>query len=142
MAAGLTLWLSSDTVVRPERLARLDTDLAHQIFDQPHDDGPVDELMGLFAVALNDLGHLVLDRYGGSFVALVEAAAGSAATLVDLLAEMPFFRDVSSYRGFDVPLYKRAQITSADLHRAFGGDGLGHFDDLDRLTAFPKCRPR
>ena len=136
MANGLTLWLALDDVVRPERLAHLDTDTAHQIFDQPHDDGPVDELMGLFTIALNDLGHLVLDRYDGSFTALVEAADGSAAALVDQLAEMPFFRDVSTYDGFDVPLYKRAQITAADLHRAFAAEGLGRFDDLDRLTAF------
>ncbi len=136
MANGLTLWLATDSVVRPERLAHLDTDKAHQIFDQPHDDGPVDELMGLFTIALNDLGHLVLDRYDGSFTVLVETANGSAAVLVDLLAEMPFFRDVSTYDGIDVPLYKRAQITAADLHRAFRGEGPGRFDDLDRLTAF------
>ena len=136
MANGLTRWLATDSAVRPERLARLDTDTAHQIFDQPHDDGPVDELMGLFTIALNDLGHLVLDRYDGSFVELVEAADGSAATLVEVVTEMPFFRDVSTYDGFDVPLYKRAQITAADLHRSFRGEGLGRFDDLDRLTAF------
>jgi hypothetical protein len=135
MAAGLTRWLEAEGV-SAERLARLDTELAHQVFDQPHDDGPVDELMALFAVALNDLGHLVLDRHGGSFRALVESAGGSAATLVDVLAEMSFFRDVSRYDELDVPLYKRAQITAADLHRAFGGAGPGRFADLDRLTAF------
>ncbi len=136
MANGLRRWMATDSVVRPERLARLDTDLAHQIFDQPRDGGPVDELMALFTVALNDLGHLVLDRHDGSFTALVEAADGSAATLVELVAEMPFFRDVSTYDGFDVPLYKRAQLAAADLHRAFGGEGLGRFADLSRLTAF------
>ena len=87
----------------------------------PTTTGPSTSSWRLFTVALNDLGHLVLDAHDGSFTALVEAADGSAATLVDLLAEMPFFRDVSTYDDIDVPLYKRAQITSADLHRAFGG---------------------
>lgn len=136
MANGLGAWLAEGGGVDPERLARLDSDVAHQVFDQPHDDGPVDELMGLFTIALNDLGHLVGHRYSGSFTALVETADGSAATMVHLLDEMPFFRDVSTYGDMDVPLYKRAQLVSSDLHRAFGGKGPGRFDDLDRLTAF------
>jgi len=136
MAAGLTTWMATDSVVRPERLARLDTDRVHQIFGQPHDDGPVDELMALFTVALNDLGRLVMDRYDGSFMVLVDAASGSAATLVEVLAELPFFQDVSTHDGDVVPLYKRAQLVAADLHRALGGQGFGRFDDLDRVTAF------
>ena len=136
MADGLTRWMATDSVVRASRLAELDTELAHQIFDQPRDDGPLDELMGLFTVALNDLGRLVLDRYDASFVAMVEAADGSAARLAGLLAEMPLYCDVSRYGELDVPLHKRGQITAADLFRAFGDDGPGRFDDLDRLTAF------
>jgi hypothetical protein len=136
MANGLAAWLGDEEGVTAERLARLDTDTAHMVFDQPHDRGPVDELMGLFTVALNDLGRVVLDDHGGSFVALVDRAGGSAASMAALLVEMPFFRDVSTYGGLEVPLLKRAQIVSADLHRAFGGIGPGRFDDLDRLTAF------
>jgi len=136
MANALTRWLATQGAVEARLLARLDTDRAHQIFDQPHDDGPVDELMALFTVALNDLGHLVVERYDSSFTGLVEAAGRSAATMVDLLTEMPFFRDLSTYDGEDVPFHKRAQLVSADLHRAFGGSELGRFDDLHRLTAF------
>ena len=102
------------------------------------------ELMDLFTVALNDLGALLLARYGGSPIALIEAARGSAERLVTLLAEMPYFQDVAAYPtagdglggGFGVPLYKRAQITSSDLSLAFGGRGYGHFTDLERLTIF------
>ncbi len=136
MAAGLGQWMAIDGVVRAERLARLDTERMHVILDQPHDDGPVDELMGLFTTALNDLGHLVLDRYDSSFLVMVGAADHSAAALVEVLATMPFYRDVSTYDGVEVPLYKRAQLVAADLHRATGGDGIGRFDDQDRLTAF------
>jgi hypothetical protein len=84
----------------------------------------VAELMGLFARALNDLGTLVSDRFGGSFQALVDAANGSAEQLVGILQQMPFYQDV----GF----YKRAQLTAADLALA----GVAHFHDLDQLTIF------
>lgn len=105
------------------------------VFGQPlrH---PVDELMKLFTRALQDLGELLLDRYGGSFEALVENAGGKAERLVELLLAMPMHRDIASYRGRDVPILKRAQLTAADLTLALGGAGLGRFDDLDRLTVF------
>src|SRR5439155_22529432 len=88
---------------------------------------PVDELMALFAQSVNDLGRFLLERFGGSFEALVAAAGSSAARLVELLQEMPMYRDVATYRGRPVPFLKRAQLTASDL---------GCFDDLDRLTLF------
>ncbi|MCU1449045.1 MAG: hypothetical protein JWP02_1215 [Acidimicrobiales bacterium] len=88
---------------------------------------PVDELMGQFARSLNDLGRFLLARFDGSFTALVAGAGGSAARLVELLLEMPMYRDVASYRGRSVPFLKRAQLTASDL---------GGFEDLDRLTLF------
>ena len=61
----------------------------------------------------------------------------SAEQLAALLHEHhPMYRDVAGYAGRAVPLYKRAQITAADLHHAFGGRGPGRFDDLERLTLF------
>ena len=96
----------------------------------------VHELLGLFAIALRDLGALLETRYAGSFAALVDAAGGRAARLVERLAEMPFYRDVASLEGREVPFYKRAQITVADLHQAFEGRGPGRFVDLDSLTIF------
>ena len=106
------------------------------IFGQEPDGGPVEELMGLFARALNDLGRFLQDRFEGRFAGPVEAAGGSAERLVTVLAEMPFFRDVAHYDGLAVPLYKRAQLTAADLALAFDGRGPGRFEDLDRLTIF------
>jgi hypothetical protein len=94
------------------------------------------ELMARFAEAWNQLGRLLLHRYDGEAVNLVEAAGGSAATLVDLLREAPYFDDRRAWRGLDVPFYKRAQITAADLDAALGGAGPGRFEDLDRLTIF------
>jgi len=97
---------------------------------------PRAELMGLFATALNDLGGELLERFDGSFATLVGAAEQSAERLVGILARMPFFRDVSRYDELEVPFYKRAQLTAADLDLALGSRGLGTFGDLDRLTIF------
>jgi len=107
-----------------------------QIFGQDPRNEPIRELMQLFSTALNDLGRYLLARFGGSFVRLVDAANMSAERLVQILIEMPYFKDVESYYGLRVPFYKRAQITASDLWIAFGGRGPGRFDDLDRLTVF------
>ena len=88
-------------------------------------------------VDVDDRGLVyLLDRFGGSFVHLIEAADASAEGLVELLGEMPYFKDVESYGELRVPFYKRAQITAADLSLAFDGRGPGRFDDLNRLTIF------
>jgi len=96
----------------------------------------VAELMGLFATALNDFGRFVAERHGGRFEGVVEFSAGSAATLVDELATIPFYRDVVRYDDIDVPFYKRAQIAAADLSAAFEGRSYGAFRDIDQLTIF------
>jgi hypothetical protein len=93
-------------------------------------------LMTHFTTALNDLGALLQERFAGRFDALVAAAEGSAARLVQILTRMPLYRDVARHRGLPVPLYKRAQITASDLALAFGGKGPGCFRDLHHLTLF------
>jgi hypothetical protein len=84
---------------------------------------PDHELMALFAAALNDLGWHLAEEFDGRFVALVEAAEGSAAVLVERLASWKCFAD---------PFLKRAQIAAADLARA----GVLEAVDLGRLTMF------
>jgi len=97
---------------------------------------PIDELLGLFARALNDLGAFLAREHRGRFTGPVEDAKGSAERLVRSLARMPLYRDVARYEGFEVPFYKRAQITCSDLAEALHGRGLGHFHDVDELTLF------
>jgi hypothetical protein len=94
------------------------------------------ELMGLFARALHELGAFLTEHYAGRFAGPIEEAAGSAARLVEILARMPLYRDVARYDGLEVPFFKRAQLTAADLAAAFRGEGPGRFRDLDRLTLF------
>ncbi len=116
-------------------LRRLDADTCAEVFGQQGNAG-ARELMELFARALQDLGAWLASQHGGSFTKAVESAGGSAERLVAMLAEMPLYRDVARYAGFDVPLYKRGQITASDLASAFDGEGPGRFDDLDALTIF------
>ena len=106
------------------------------LFGQEGNSGPAQELMGLFAEALNDLGTWLGGRYDDDPLGPIEDAGHSAARLIELVSEMPFFRDVSTYRGHEVPLYKRAQILITDLAIAFDEQDPGSFHDLDRLTIF------
>jgi len=107
-------------------LARVTADDCARVFGQ-HLHPPMDELMGLFAESWNDLGRFLLNRFDVSFTALVESADDSAVRLVELLQEMPMYRDVSSYDGRHVPFLKRAQITASNI---------GTFTDVDVLTLF------
>jgi hypothetical protein len=136
IASSLNDYFKAYGPLSAQELAALSVHECMRIFGQETCGVPIAELMQLFTNALNDLGRYVLQRFDGSFVGLVESAGASAERLVQVLVEMPCFNDVSSYDDLQVPFYKRAQITSADLWIAFEGQGLGHFDDLDRLTIF------
>ena len=135
VATGLREQFARAGAWSARELVRIDASQCAEIFGQRAIPG-VAELMELFARALRDLGAWLTERHGGSFERAVRSAQGSAGRLVTSLAEMPLYRDVARHAGFDVPLFKRAQITAADLAAAFGGTGLGAFGDLDELTMF------
>ena len=119
-----------------EALKQLTPEDCMQIFDQDPDSKPIGELMQLFAKALNDLGWYVQEDFNGSFKELIMAADASVERLIQLLIRMPYFCDVARYDKIEVPFYKRAQLTAADLSLAFAGKGLGRFNDLKNLTLF------
>ena len=86
---------------------------------------------------LHELGHVLLEDYGGKAYHLVQMADRSAVTLTRLLAEkLSSFRDTADYQDHKAFFYKRAQIFAADLHGAFGARDWGVFTDIDKLTAF------
>jgi hypothetical protein len=111
----------------PELLALSNAELGQWL-----DQDPEHELIGLMVRSLHDLGDNVQRLYGRSFAAVVDAANGSAITLVEQLAQWRCFADFSLYDGRRVPFLKRAQIAAADLHR----NGVAEFHDLNRLTMF------
>jgi hypothetical protein len=118
------------------QLASTSADDCARVMGQNPDIPEVAELMSLFSRALNDLGEFLLKRFDGDPTGPIVAANRSAARLAEILIEMPLYRDVSHYMGFEVPFYKRAQLTSADLAAVFKGEGYGAFADLDQLTIF------
>lgn len=136
IATALKEHFEAEGAPTASRLSVLDADECERLFDQAPANPDVRELMELFACSLRDLGAFLLERFDGSFAALVASADGSAEQLVERLAEMPLYRDVSRYGDIEVPFYKRAQLTCADLSIAFEGEGPGEFSDLDSLTIF------
>ncbi len=120
----------------PEALRAATAESMAEMLGQDLSHPEVRELMSLFAQAWRDFGHWLSASHGDRFESVVESADASAARLVASLSEMPLYRDVARYDELEVPLYKRAQITVADLDRAFGGESWGRFDDLERLTLF------
>lgn len=110
--------------------------LLGQDIDGPLKDHGVAELMGLYARAWRDLGDWLAREHADRFDHFVEAAEFSAERMVLDLSKMPFYQDVVGYSELEVPFYKRAQITVADLNQAFGSGRFGRFNDLDQLTLF------
>lgn len=139
LAEALADHVAAYGVPTAAQLAEADAAFCADVFGQPHP-GPVDDLLDLFAQAWRDLGALLADHFDGSAAELVRSAGGSAAALVSTIGAMPLAHDVALYgegrHEIEVPFYKRAQITVSHLARAFDGQGLGRFDDVDQLTAF------
>lgn len=128
IAAGLTERFRDEGPWSAAELARLSpADIAAVLGQDPGH-----PLMSDFAISLRDVGAHVLADHDARFEAVVDAAAGSAVALADLLAGWDAFADVSTYRERPVPFFKRAQLAAADVDRA----GVASFSDLDRLTAF------
>ncbi|HLL51441.1 MAG TPA: queuosine salvage family protein [Thermomicrobiales bacterium] len=136
VASSLKARWERDGPLGGDELRAIDAGGCALLFGQVGNEGPAQELMGLFAQALNDLGAWLFGRYDDDPLGPIADADHSAARLVTLLAEMPYFRDVSSYQGVEVPLYKRAQLLATDLAIGFAGRGPGEFDGLGRLTIF------
>ena len=137
IAASLRDLVADTGGLTSERLAAWTLDDSAATFGQLLDGGPAHELMELFTQAWHDLAAFVDRVGGGSFVDTIAVADGSAAALVELLAEMPFYRDVHDHPvSGEVLLYKRAQITVQDLSVAFDRLGPGHFEDRSELTMF------
>lgn len=91
---------------------------------------------------LREAGQVLEEEFDGSVITLIEDAKGSAAGLVNLLAEhFPCFKDEGLFEKKSVRFLKRAQIFVADLWACFEGEGYGEFSDIDRITMFAGTFP-
>lgn len=90
---------------------------------------------------LREVGTKLVCDYDGSFERCIQAAAGSAVALLQLIVrEFPCFRDEAMYGGRRVSILKRAQILVGDVWACFKGVGLGQFDDIGQITMFADYR--
>jgi hypothetical protein len=116
-------------------LARWTAQDCARIFAQDLADPHAQELMWLFALALNALGAWLTTECGGDHLGFLRRAR-RAEDAVAALPAMPFFRDVAAYGDRAVPFLKRAQILVHDLKIAAPGHPLLAFDDVAELTIF------
>lgn len=90
---------------------------------------------------LHEVGNKLMDKYEGKFENCVLAAKNSAMDLLNLICEsFPCFRDEAVFAGRRVAIYKRAQILIGDIWACFRGEGLGRFDDIEKITMFADYR--
>lgn len=86
---------------------------------------------------LHEVGSVLVSEFDGSFNNLVRAAENDAVALVELLViRFPSFNDVATLGGHSVAFYKRAQLATAMLYEAFGGENLGDLHRTEELTVF------
>lgn len=90
---------------------------------------------------LHEVGNVLVEKFEGSFENVVKKADNSAVKLLGLILEnFQSFRDEAEYNNEKVGLYKRAQILIGDIWACFKNKGIGHFKDIDEITAFADYR--
>ena len=119
----------------PAELTRWTADDCARIFGQDLANPHAQELMGLFAPALNALGAWVSGQHGGDYLGFLRRSRSAEQAVTALLA-MPFFRDAANYGNREVTFLKRAQILVHDLEIAAPGHPLLGFPDFPGLTIF------
>ncbi|MFM9151131.1 MAG: queuosine salvage family protein [Candidatus Planktophila sp.] len=97
----------------------------------------LDERVALF----NEVGRVLVEKYQGRYSNFVRSCAprlyaNGDGLLERLTAEFPRFRDVSSYRGQNVHIYKLAQLGIWGMHLALSPRGAWKLEDAHKLTAF------
>lgn len=136
IAGGLKRAFERGEMDSPAQWAGVEAeDIRHLLFPRGGTESEEAErgrIAALFAHHLSETGRIVSERFGGRAMAVLEAAEGSAARLVEILAEWGSFRDVSFYKGIEVPFLKRAQLLAAHLELT----GIPAFSDMGALTCF------
>jgi hypothetical protein len=90
---------------------------------------------------LRSVGEVLTSRYGGHFHNFVGAASprlydGGKGLLEKLVNEFPRFKDVSTYQGREVKIYKLAQLGIWILYASLARSGGFRLEDPEKLTAF------
>ncbi|KAK7186520.1 hypothetical protein DPSP01_002047 [Paraphaeosphaeria sporulosa] len=135
---GQSPQLNEEELAAPQRVRCTEDVLRHVFRSSTNEEIP---MFNLRVHCLREAGRVLHDHFDGSVVTLIQDAKGSAAGLVNLLADrFSCFKDESNYERKKVRFLKRAQIFVADLWAAFEGEGYGEFNDIDKITMFADYR--
>lgn len=106
------------------------------------DDGTTEcPLLAERVKCLHEVGNKLLEDYSGKFENVIKKSDGSAEKLLQrIVGEFPCFRDEADFNDERVAIYKRAQILIGDIWSCFRGDGVGKFNDIDKITMFADYR--
>lgn len=135
MAFHLKEWILQFGLPSPDYLRTISPADCAKVFQQPLASPHANELMELFAAALNHLGDWIFREFDGEYMG-VFSREKTAEGVITALMEMPFFRDVAEYRGRAVPFLKRAQILIQDVTVADPSHPRLQFPDVAQLTIF------
>ena len=112
-------------------------DVLRTVFSSGAEDGEEIPLFEQRVRCLREAGQVLEDEFDGSVATLIEDAKGSAAGLVNRLADrFACFRDEGVFEKKSVRFLKRAQIFVADLWACFEGESYGEFNDIETITMF------
>jgi hypothetical protein len=86
---------------------------------------------------LHETGEILINKYGGKFISVLEEAEFDAINLVNILAKnFSSFRDISLYQDKKIFFFKRAQILSNDISYLSKLDKRAKLGRLNLLSAF------
>ncbi|XP_007905007.2 queuosine salvage protein [Callorhinchus milii] len=121
-------YYSTMTLDQLKHVLRSDTDIPMPLIEERHR-------------VLKEAGHILLEKFDGSFLNCVKESGKSAQKLLQLVVEnFPSYKDVATFEDKKIAFYKRAQILVADIWGLLEGKGDGSFNDIGSLTMFADYR--
>ncbi|XP_034104866.1 queuosine salvage protein [Drosophila albomicans] len=127
-------------ITNPEFYAKIDLATLEKIF-RPDDATTQIPLLEKRLECLHQVGECLLTKWQGRFENVVKEANNSAVKLLQLIVdEFSCFRDQAEFAGERVSILKRAQILVGDLWSCYCGEGLGYFEDIEKVTMFADYR--
>jgi hypothetical protein len=133
--AALLEHVRADGVPDGRWLAEVTPEGCAEMFGQPRHGAPL-ELMTMFATAWREFGVLLCERYDGQTAGLVEAAGDRAARMIELLGQLPCWRDIARFEELAVPFLKRARLSVLGLEVAARMHGRRRFADIADVPIF------
>ena len=90
---------------------------------------------------LNESGKVIVEKFNGKVSNLIKSANNDVVRLLEILIKsFSAFNDSYSYKGKKIYFYKKAQLFISDIFQTFRGEGIGHFHNIQELTALADYR--